>query len=141
MYILFFFFFFKQKTAYEMRISDWSSDVCSSDLLFGTLSWLRTGGRLSRRRFGAAEAGGARGAAARTQDRLHEPNDLGGVQRPPADLGICLRPDGLRHPRRLHERLSGRPRRTPYIAGDRVRSADRPGGKKWGSTGRYRGGP
>src|SRR3546814_13855364 len=29
----YFFFFFKQKTAYEMRISDWSSDVCSSDLL------------------------------------------------------------------------------------------------------------
>src|SRR3546814_4980267 len=27
------FFFFKQKTAYDMRISDWSSDVCSSDLL------------------------------------------------------------------------------------------------------------
>src|SRR3546814_3108025 len=31
------FFFFKQKTAYEMRISDWSSDVCSSDL--GTSNW------------------------------------------------------------------------------------------------------
>src|SRR3546814_20297971 len=30
--VLFCFFFFKQKTAYEMRISDWSSDVCSSDL-------------------------------------------------------------------------------------------------------------
>src|SRR3546814_5016990 len=29
-----FFFFFKQRTAYEMRISDWSSDVCSSDLSF-----------------------------------------------------------------------------------------------------------
>src|SRR3546814_9311029 len=29
---LFFFFLFKQKTAYELRISDWSSDVCSSDL-------------------------------------------------------------------------------------------------------------
>src|SRR3546814_18382200 len=29
----YFFFFFKQKTAYDMRISDWSSDVCSSDLL------------------------------------------------------------------------------------------------------------
>src|SRR3546814_15285251 len=28
-------FFFKQKTAYEMRISDWSSDVCSSDLVCG----------------------------------------------------------------------------------------------------------
>src|SRR3546814_1175180 len=32
MYYVVFFFFFKQKTAYEMRISDWSSDVCSSDL-------------------------------------------------------------------------------------------------------------
>src|SRR3546814_8647986 len=31
-------FFFKQKTAYELRISDWSSDVCSSDLSF----WLRS---------------------------------------------------------------------------------------------------
>src|SRR3546814_3084292 len=32
-YLICFFFFFKQKTAYEMRISDWSSDVSSSDLL------------------------------------------------------------------------------------------------------------
>src|SRR3546814_7369549 len=32
------FFFFKQKTAYEMRISDWSSDVCSSDLSARALS-------------------------------------------------------------------------------------------------------
>src|SRR3546814_4525572 len=31
--LVLFFFFFKQKTAYEMRISDWSSDVCSSDLI------------------------------------------------------------------------------------------------------------
>src|SRR3546814_4167207 len=31
-YLILCFFFFKQKTAYEMRISDWSSDVCSSDL-------------------------------------------------------------------------------------------------------------
>src|SRR3546814_8818795 len=31
------FFFFKQKTAYEMRISDWSSDVCSSDLTFALM--------------------------------------------------------------------------------------------------------
>src|SRR3546814_4192364 len=31
-------FFFKQKTAYEMRISDWSSDVCSSDLMREMLS-------------------------------------------------------------------------------------------------------
>src|SRR3546814_4248253 len=31
-------FFFKQKTAYELRISDWSSDVCSSDLLARTIA-------------------------------------------------------------------------------------------------------
>src|SRR3546814_1221628 len=41
-------FFFKQKTAYEMRISDWSSDVCSSDL--------RAGARRERGRPAAAEA-------------------------------------------------------------------------------------
>src|SRR3546814_2770586 len=35
--LLIFFFFFKQKTAYEMRISDWSSDVCSSDLIVATV--------------------------------------------------------------------------------------------------------
>src|SRR3546814_1727003 len=32
-YMIDYFFFFKQKTAYERRISDWSSDVCSSDLI------------------------------------------------------------------------------------------------------------
>src|SRR3546814_4283583 len=48
-----FFFFFKQKTAYEMRISDWSSDVCSSDLLDEGVRPLRMaarqqpGGRIS----------------------------------------------------------------------------------------------
>src|SRR3546814_11023192 len=52
------FFFFKQKTAYEMRISDWSSDVCSSDLPIrsavldivevgaggGSIAWIDPGG-------------------------------------------------------------------------------------------------
>src|SRR3546814_6175182 len=33
LHVVVMFFFFKQKTAYEMRISDWSSDVCSSDLV------------------------------------------------------------------------------------------------------------
>src|SRR3546814_6684000 len=48
LYLLFVFFFFKQKTAYEMRISDCSSDVCSSDLPHvkaldkdGAFRWLR----------------------------------------------------------------------------------------------------
>src|SRR3546814_7306251 len=43
--VLFVFFFFKQKTAYEMRISDWSSDVCSSDLF-----WALAAGYFSPRR-------------------------------------------------------------------------------------------
>src|SRR3546814_8544218 len=38
------FFFFKQKTAYEMRISDWSSDVCSSDLVEQVVRLIRSKG-------------------------------------------------------------------------------------------------
>src|SRR3546814_2670513 len=36
-FFVYYVFFFKQKTAYEMRISDWSSDVCSSDLGDGAI--------------------------------------------------------------------------------------------------------
>src|SRR3546814_8196717 len=44
--MLFFMFLFKQKTAYEMRISDWSSDVCSSDLAVALrIVCARAGGR------------------------------------------------------------------------------------------------
>src|SRR3546814_10067408 len=39
--LLWFCFFFKQKTAYEMRISDWSSDVCSSDLVTASLAKIK----------------------------------------------------------------------------------------------------
>src|SRR3546814_8130179 len=46
--ILFRFFFFKQKTAYDMRISDWSSDVCSSDLAARHRSQDRRGGAEDR---------------------------------------------------------------------------------------------
>src|SRR3546814_9304371 len=64
MFTFFFcFFFFKQKTAYEMRISDWSSDVCSSDLL---LEQPRVGGR-------ALQDGAARGQAA---EQGHQPAHL-----------------------------------------------------------------
>src|SRR3546814_4669280 len=72
-----FIFFFKQKTAYEVRISDWSSDVCSSDLigiglrdrklhaLIGAdrlaeqAALLRVGGRLPDEPFGIADTFGA----------------------------------------------------------------------------------
>src|SRR3546814_9108539 len=78
------FFFFKQKTAYEMRISDWSSDVCSSDLpqalhldavrgeVPGRIGVLL--GRLQQRLGGNAadiQAGAAEGAAALHAGRLH----------------------------------------------------------------------
>src|SRR3546814_3378837 len=45
-----FVFFVKQKTAYEMRISDWSSDVCSSDLISECSAERRFHGRLAQRR-------------------------------------------------------------------------------------------
>src|SRR3546814_1504750 len=57
---LMFFFFFKQKTAYEMRISDWSSDVCSSDLRAGVVHRLRSRRDRAHRR---AHPGRRRGAA------------------------------------------------------------------------------
>src|SRR3546814_3660522 len=54
------FFFFKQKTAYEMRISDWSSDVCSSDLPRAERSWNTESGKKPtshrRRRFQRASS-------------------------------------------------------------------------------------
>src|SRR3546814_7089761 len=62
--VLVYFFFFKQKTAYELRISDWSSDVCSSDL-----GSRRSQADASRRwppAARSAEAGAALAGAART---------------------------------------------------------------------------
>src|SRR3546814_7811257 len=59
-YFCCYFFFFKQKTAYELRISDWSSDVCSSDLpvvaLLGCLTGL--GAMANHRELTAARAAG-----------------------------------------------------------------------------------
>src|SRR3546814_11775281 len=52
------FFFFKQKTAYEMRISDWSSDVCSAQLAqAGGDGAEARAGRVDRRARGTGEAG------------------------------------------------------------------------------------
>src|SRR3546814_3852415 len=48
MLLSYMFFFFKQKTAYEMRISDWSSDVCSSDLNTQSSKGIGVGGIFRR---------------------------------------------------------------------------------------------
>src|SRR3546814_19689206 len=75
--MILFFFFFKQKTAYEMRISDWSADVCSSDL------------RQARR-----ERRAAAGAAGPASDRELRPGDVAEQRRQrsghgAAGLGQC----------------------------------------------------
>src|SRR3546814_16751400 len=85
--LVFFFFFFKQKTAYEMRISDRSSDVCSSDLrasffvlrnpASGTASWRQ------RRRQRALVSRTVAAAAAGQDDcanHRREQGDAGGLE-------------------------------------------------------------
>src|SRR3546814_5288972 len=79
---MFFFFFFKQKTAYEMRISDWSSDVCSSDLHEGEPG-----------RDGAPARHRQAVAAARHQCRIHRHAGLQGRGgRDTMILGLCESP-------------------------------------------------
>src|SRR3546814_9008147 len=75
-----FFFFFKQKTAYELRISDWSSDVCSSDLRAVVVVGLAK----CRDAFGRADAGGHRERtniimqpAGRRRDEVGEAAEIG----------------------------------------------------------------
>src|SRR3546814_2433521 len=62
------FFFFKQKTAYEMRISDWSSDVCSSDLVIIDPVHLRDPRIGARGQQRVGEGGGRRLRPARRND-------------------------------------------------------------------------
>src|SRR3546814_9155922 len=82
------FFFFKQKTAYEMRISDWSSDVCSSDL-----------GRLARH--GCT----AEFLVDRHQHHREQPPPEAARPRP---VGHCLQPLGERREDRSEERRVGK---------------------------------
>src|SRR3546814_19010304 len=77
-------FLYKQKAAYEMRISDWSSDVCSSDLIGAALSRL-CAAPLFRRRRDAARGGAdlhlaARGGAA-ARHQLRPLRRLPGLRR------------------------------------------------------------
>src|SRR3546814_1799853 len=77
-------FFFKQKTAYEMRISDWSSDVCSSDLVdaggrgASQIEFLRrdVGQRIEE---DVDDAAGAVAQGGGAEDRQHEVEALAGA--------------------------------------------------------------
>src|SRR3546814_3697304 len=109
------FFFFKQKTAYEMRISDWSSDVCSSDL---------RGLRRSAARFDRPEVG--QPVAAQAVIPVES-----------VDGGVAVRhhqPDQVAD---LQRRASWRQGQ----AAELVRSAERRVGKEWDSTCRSRWSP
>src|SRR6187455_3575982 len=77
---LIFFFFFKQKTAYEMVMSDWSSDVCSSDLGPGATPPRRELLRPARAGVGRAipVPRGARSEERRVGKECHHRVDLGG---------------------------------------------------------------
>src|SRR3546814_6961484 len=80
MFMFILFFFFKQKTAYEMRISDWSSDVCSSDLISAAATPFRAGWR-SHRHGPAGPFGGEVGKPDSLYAGGHDP----------------FQPDGLSH--------------------------------------------
>src|SRR3546814_4520701 len=70
-----FFFFFKQKTAYEMRISDWSSDVCSSDLKHQEMSELRTSQSVQIGKL-QAEISAKVTTITRIEEQLHAAEDI-----------------------------------------------------------------
>src|SRR3546814_5827062 len=108
---LFLFFFFKQKTAYEMRISDWSSDVCSSDLLITILN-----PRVRNKRI--------------FQELVNSIAHLG-LKKP---ITVSQRPGKTRF-----DLVCGQGRLEACIAlGQTERSEERRVGKEWVSTGRSR---
>src|SRR3546814_18370338 len=104
-------FFFKQKTAYEMRISDWSSDVCSSDLF--------------------AQSGGVA-----VTDELSEAAALSGA--PELSASATARPPASKFERRLSEASLAARRSGEIAARPAARSEERRVGKGCVSTCRSR---
>src|SRR3546814_2017534 len=113
------FFFFKQKTAYDMRITDWSSDVCSSDLPFRLRLRADCGGD------GRRAAGLGRGnRVERDRDPAIRPRgDVEGLPRP-AHRAAALRRDGALQLRLDGDRAAAAGRgRAGRAAGPRSRRA------------------
>src|SRR3546814_9409833 len=92
-------FFFKQKTAYEVRISDWSSDVCSSDLNFAEVRLDEAGAAGSIRRVrieGVAD--GDTLLARRTYETSRHSGPVPGSNSPPASSPVeAWMPEHVRH--------------------------------------------
>src|SRR3546814_4729959 len=107
------FFFFKQKTAYEMRISDWSSDVCSSDLVPCDAADHRRAAALGRFREGTGGTGDEVGEAGAVRERRGEGARKGGhAVRAKRAAGIHAH---LRLPQRQIGRASWRERVCQYV--------------------------
>src|SRR3546814_2749743 len=118
------FFFFKQKTAYEMRISDWSSDVCSSDLSLSFYAIVR------RPHFGCCHA---LISASSTQPRSRAASGRPAIERgrrggqSTEDGSVASRRAHAPHsPRACDRALSGRPSRRRGDAQPRWAALDRP---------------
>src|SRR3546814_15199444 len=108
-----YFFFFKQKTAYEMRISDWSSDVCSSDL----------GGQVRGDREAQADVAGHR--AARVEAGGVDADQLAGeVDQRAAGVARIDRGVGLDEVLEAHARHVAAADRRDDARGDRLADAE-----------------
>src|SRR3546814_4927079 len=105
-----FFFFFKQKTAYEMRISDWSSDVCSSDDHSAARTTDRSLPRPARRRPEDRAAHGLPRARTRARWRPAAGRRAGRVDRTHRPLRALPRLQRNRDLRHLRQRLARRAR-------------------------------
>src|SRR3546814_14828231 len=105
------FFFFKQKTAYEMRISDWSSDVCSSDLLAVHRSKLSRE-QTRERRLAIAVAAEQRDAIIRVEPQIKPLEDR-------LAFGVPNARHVQRHKRRLQGIRAGKIERQRRIFGHR----------------------
>src|SRR3546814_9302998 len=109
------FFFFKQKTAYEMRISDWSSDVCSSDLL---RSHRKSGARARRRALTRRDQLVQERPLAATIARVEAGRAQGAL------LHACC---SVKHTQRLFVRLANRGLRNRFDELDDLRSLEQIG--------------
>src|SRR3546814_2856958 len=113
------FFFFKQKTAYEMRISDWSSDLCSSDLIIDRR--LNPGGKslVNRQRFLRRAREMVRGAV---RDSLASRK----IREVESEGEVSIRPGGVHEPTLRRDSSSGDrdhilPGNRVFRAGDRIK--------------------
>src|SRR3546814_3338347 len=146
------FFFFKQKTAYEMRISDWSSDVCSSDrveilavekIIDEDEGVGRIGTRVETdRRSGPVRRELALDLVMERPRTIAHPEHQRPAGFAPDDIGVGLAlflADVLDQPRQalrtLAEDAFGGTDQIVLLVGRAIRSEQRPGGKGWVSKG------